>query len=537
MESSSALSKKYPASSVIPTGFSTSTSSTALCTLPFNSLQKSSTSHDKDDGVGIVLLKNDEAKEIPPEVQTRAKVQVTLPSESAIDLSLDSSEDEWHENSATYKRSHALELAAQSPNEIKKLSCAQPAESLYPKSRWLSKFEDLKNYKEIHGSFDVKQSINMSLYGWLAYQRQCFRNFKTGASPALSEVKIKLLQDEGVSLDKLENKDYENNEGVNEDKKRLSGVNMAHELKWIKQFDKLKAYKSKHGDCNVNSSTDVLLYQWASRQREQYKLYNEGKGCSITAERVKLLNGEGFVWETKNVTDRRRKSADNNVFTESPRKWTKKGNKRDDEKWLSMFEKLKKYREQHATFTVSKQLDQHLYRWKNTQKSLYKQVLNGDISKMFPERVSLLEKEGFEAIFEGASTSKQNLLSKRVAKYFFNINGERELFYGTVIAFYKSNGEDLFAIKYDDGETHIEGKDTVLELLDLYSSAGPSDGRPDIQNTQHDAVTPCNHMTSAIPISAEGVRTDSRKAEMEDGHEKVSLTFRSENDFLQLYTI
>ena len=103
VERSTPLSKKYPASSVIPTGFSTSTSSTALCTLPFNSLQKSSTSHDKDDGVGIVLLKNDEAKEIPPEVQTRAKVQVTLPSESAIDLSLDSSEDEWHENSTTSK--------------------------------------------------------------------------------------------------------------------------------------------------------------------------------------------------------------------------------------------------------------------------------------------------------------------------------------------------------------------------------------------------------------------------------------------------
>ena len=467
---------------------------------------------------------------------------------------------------------------------MKKLSCAQPAQSLdesYPTSRWLSKFEDLKKYKETYGSFDVKEKIDRSLSRWLQRQRQC----------ALSEVKIKLLQDEGVRLDRKQ--------------PRFSIVN---ELQWIKQFNKLNAYKSKYGDCNVKSATDVSLYKWARRQREQYKLYTEGKDSSMTSERVNMLKGEGFVWVIKNVTDRKRKSADNNVSNESAQKLTKKGhrrddekwlsmfdklknyreqhdtftvlekhdpklrnwvtvqrtlykqvlngdiskmypervsllkdkgfeaifvksvllhNKRNDEKWLSMFDKLKKYREQHGTFTVSKQLDQDLYQWLSVQKSLYKQVLNGDTSKMCPEHVSLLKMQGFETIFEGASTSKQNLLSKRVAKYFFDINGERELFYGTVVAIYNSNGEDLFAIKYDDGETHIEGKDTVLELLDLYFSTGPSDGLPDMHEAQQDEVTNCNHMRSAIPMSTEGACADLRKAEMKDDHEKVSLTFRS----------
>lgn len=36
-----------------------------------------------------------------------------------------------------------------------------------------------------------------------------------------------------------------------------------------------------------------------SAQRQEYKLFKQGKKCRITAERVQALNAIGFVWEAQ----------------------------------------------------------------------------------------------------------------------------------------------------------------------------------------------------------------------------------------------
>ena len=78
-------------------------------------------------------------------------------------------------------------------------------------------------------------------------------------------------------------------------------------MKWDSIYDKLKAYKEKHGHCKVPKSyvQDKELANWASKQREQYMLYQDvetrkSRKCKLTSEKVAKLDAIGFQW---NVDD------------------------------------------------------------------------------------------------------------------------------------------------------------------------------------------------------------------------------------------
>lgn len=65
---------------------------------------------------------------------------------------------------------------------------------------------------------------------------------------------------------------------------------------WETSYNRLVAYKEKYGNCNVpyNFEDDLRLGQWAVEQR----LYK--KEGTLSAERVEMLNGIGFVWSIRN---------------------------------------------------------------------------------------------------------------------------------------------------------------------------------------------------------------------------------------------
>jgi hypothetical protein len=62
---------------------------------------------------------------------------------------------------------------------------------------------------------------------------------------------------------------------------------------WKIRFDELLAYKQAHGDCDVPAkwSENQQLANWVGMQRQ---LKKEG---TLQAERVKLLERQGFLWE------------------------------------------------------------------------------------------------------------------------------------------------------------------------------------------------------------------------------------------------
>jgi hypothetical protein len=69
---------------------------------------------------------------------------------------------------------------------------------------------------------------------------------------------------------------------------------------WRDRFAELVAYREKNGHCLVPNAfkDNVPLAEWVKRQRYQYKLKRLGHHSSMTDDRVRALEGLGFVWNS-----------------------------------------------------------------------------------------------------------------------------------------------------------------------------------------------------------------------------------------------
>jgi hypothetical protein len=65
--------------------------------------------------------------------------------------------------------------------------------------------------------------------------------------------------------------------------------------KWNKSFDELVKYHSIHNNCAVPRNV-LHLGEWVNNQRRSKKIYDAGKKCSLTVERIDKLNTLGFEW-------------------------------------------------------------------------------------------------------------------------------------------------------------------------------------------------------------------------------------------------
>jgi len=67
------------------------------------------------------------------------------------------------------------------------------------KITWESRFEDLKQYKEIHGHCRPTQSENNELNTWSRYQRLNYRYFIEGKPSRLNQEKVDKLLSIGIN--------------------------------------------------------------------------------------------------------------------------------------------------------------------------------------------------------------------------------------------------------------------------------------------------------------------------------------------------
>ena len=69
------------------------------------------------------------------------------------------------------------------------------------------------------------------------------------------------------------------------------------------RLEDLRAYKAKHGHCNVSKSGEKYktIGQWCSDVRiSRRKLRNNEKPIiNLSNDQIKILTGTGFVWDLK----------------------------------------------------------------------------------------------------------------------------------------------------------------------------------------------------------------------------------------------
>lgn len=138
---------------------------------------------------------------------------------------------------------------------------------------------------------------------------------------------------------------------------------------WDTMFQDLVQFKQERGHCSVPHSFEEnpILARWVKRQRYQFKLRQEGKVSTITANRIQQLEEAGFVWDSHAVA------------------------------WQERLNDLKKYLLQNGHCNVPSSCPQHpqLATWVKCQRRQFKLWLSGKPSNMTTERIAALNAMGF----------------------------------------------------------------------------------------------------------------------------------------------
>jgi ribosomal protein L28 len=193
---------------------------------------------------------------------------------------------------------------------------------------WEENFQLLKAYKSKHGDCNVPQRYekDKTLGNWVFNQRQY------GRKGILPDKKIAQLDTIGFMWENV--------------------IEKVNDGKWNVMYEKLEAYKSKNGDCNVPKvyEKDKKLGNWVFTQRRFRR-----KGI-LPDEKIAQLDAIGFMWEnvTEQVNDdkwnvmyeQKQPSSANNKAT-SPKRKTK-----CRRTWEENFQLLKAYKSKHGDCNV-----------------------------------------------------------------------------------------------------------------------------------------------------------------------------------------
>ena len=153
----------------------------------------------------------------------------------------------------------------------------------YQTALWDQRFKELAAYVRQHGNCLVPNDWkwNPSLSKWVKRQRYQYRLKLEGKHTTLTPDRQTALE-------------------------RLGFIWDPHKAVWEEHFQELRAFKLKHGHCNVpsNYSENYSLSVWVQCQRRQYKLYcrtrPQGKAKGMDEDRIVKLQELGFVWDPQN---------------------------------------------------------------------------------------------------------------------------------------------------------------------------------------------------------------------------------------------
>ena len=276
-------------------------------------------------------------------------------------------------------------------------------------------------YKE-HGHIRICPDDNRDIWLWLKTQRSRLKN-KTAwgkgteedekekgsgdddAGPTLSKEKVWRL--DSLSLEWREGVDEEiNSDGETAMDMDTCGRKGPKPL-WQERFRELESFRSERGHCNVSLSKDGGLGLWAHLQRTNYWRWRRGEKTTLTAERVKRLEGIEFLWHTRNFPKKK-------VITVTARNIMKrlpKVTSPSDVVWNVRLLELWEFHKKQGHCYVPASAGE-LGRWVEKQRDEFARRLKGEPSDMTDERRDLLEGMRFDwyvtssAINDGVADSE-----------------------------------------------------------------------------------------------------------------------------------
>jgi hypothetical protein len=148
----------------------------------------------------------------------------------------------------------------------------------YQNERWMERFQDLVQYFQLYGHFNVPYKQNPPLFQWVKRQRHQHKLRRLGHHSNLSLDRIEMLQKVGFVWD-------------------------SHRAAWDEKFQELKEFKDIYDHCFVPCihQGNAKLSTWIKRQRRQYRKYIAKQ--SLNEDRVKKLEDLDFAWDYYGVKE------------------------------------------------------------------------------------------------------------------------------------------------------------------------------------------------------------------------------------------
>lgn len=151
------------------------------------------------------------------------------------------------------------------------------------KLSWSEKLQLLREYKEQHGDCDVPFEYltpsGVALGRWVDNQRGEYRRREGRRISALGPQRIKELEELGFDFGSPQKE------------------------KWEKHYQNLLRFVHDYGHPNVpqryQAEDGSNLGEWVKKQRQEYRLYQEGKYAKISQKRIDRLNRINFAWNAQ----------------------------------------------------------------------------------------------------------------------------------------------------------------------------------------------------------------------------------------------
>jgi hypothetical protein len=248
-----------------------------------------------------------------------------------------------------------------------------------PTVPWQTRFEELLNYKEANGHCNVPRGYkeNPSLGEWVHMQRKLYRQ----KAKAMMGERAEKLEAAGFQwVTGAAKPSFEDRLNECRDFRREHGhLKVPAPVKHINKEDREAQYSSKE---------ERSFRQWAQRQRDEYRKFNEGFKSSLDKQRIRKLDELGFDWGEKEHSDyrtvgNRMKPKNEAVFDER-------------------IARLREIKDKYGDCNDIKNLkaaghpeQSSLYQWMKAQRKAYKSLQKGRWSSLSAERIAKLQSVDF----------------------------------------------------------------------------------------------------------------------------------------------
>lgn len=177
-------------------------------------------------------------------------------------------------NKAPTKKSLKVQRNDSTRSLLSDTSASSAGYHAFQNERWMDRFQELVDFYEREGHFNVPYKSNTTLFQWVKRQRHQFKLRSMG-------------EHSNLTMDRIQQLD------------KIGFVWNSHLAAWNDKFQELKEFKMIHGHCFVPCSYkgNSKLSTWIKRQRRQYRKFMAGQASTLDALRIEKLEKLGLVWD------------------------------------------------------------------------------------------------------------------------------------------------------------------------------------------------------------------------------------------------